>query len=317
MGGKIGVDSAPGRGSTFWFTLRCARAAAPPEAAADAPGAFSSEAPRALEILVAEDNEINRMLVSALLARSGHRIELVGDGRAAVATVARRAWDLVLMDVQMPEMDGVAATRAIRALPPPANAVPIIALTANARPEHRAEYLAAGMNDYLAKPVQPEALEAALARWAPQAAAIAAAPRAGDAATVLSAECPLASLSQSLAPARLREIAGAYIADTEQRLMQLRAYLTRHDLAALGNDAHNLAGTSGNVGATHLAALAQELKAACLAGDERHAAALVDTVAAVAAIAIAALRQRYMGGSTDEDAGAARRSAAQWSGAAP
>ena len=310
MGGKIGVDSAPGRGSTFWFTLRCARAAPQAEAAASTTGAASPETRRALEILVAEDNEINRMLVSALLARLGHRIELVGDGGAAVAAVARRAWDLVLMDVQMPEMDGVAATRAIRALPPPANAVPIIALTANALAEHRAEYLVAGMNDYLTKPIQPDALEAALARWAPQAAAAVEAPRAGEADDVLSAECPLASLTQSLAPAQLREIAGAFIADTEQRLTQLRAHLEQHNLAALGKEAHNLAGTSGNVGAAHLAALAQELKTACLAEDVWGAAALVDRIAAAVAVAIAALRQRYMAGPPPERVGP-RRSAAQ------
>jgi two-component system, sensor histidine kinase len=292
MGGKIGVESAPGRGSTFWFTLRCARAATATGAADGANGPVDGEAPRALDILVAEDNEINRMLVSALLARLGHHIELVGNGRAAVVAVERRAWDLVLMDVQMPEMDGVAATRAIRALPSPANAVPIIALTANALPDHRAEYLAAGMNDYLTKPIQPEALEAALTRWAPQADTAPEAPAASQSDAVLSSECPLASLSRSLPPARLSEIVAAYVSDTEQRLERLRQHVERQDFTALGQEAHNLAGTSGNVGAVQVAALAQEMKQLALAKDAR-AAALVEAIERAAASALSALRQRY------------------------
>jgi two-component system, sensor histidine kinase len=294
MGGKIGVESAPGRGSTFWFTLRCARGAATVEAARGASAPFDTEAPRALDILVAEDNEINRMLVSALLARLGHRIELVGDGRAAVAAVERRAWDLVLMDVQMPEMDGVAATRAIRALSAPANAVPIIALTANALAEHRAEYLAAGMNDYLTKPIQPEALEAALARWTPHTGVAPAMAAASGADNILSDDCPLGSLSRSLPPARLGEIVAAYVSDTEQRLERLRQHAQRQDFTALGQEAHNLAGTSGNVGAMHVAALAQELKQLALAEDAR-AAALVEAIARAAASAVSALRRCYVG----------------------
>jgi two-component system, sensor histidine kinase len=292
MGGTIGVESAPGRGSTFSFTLRCARAATASGAADGASGRVDAEAARALDILVAEDNEINRMLVSALLAHLGHRIELVDDGRAAVAAVERRAWDLVLMDVQMPEMDGVAATRAIRALPPPANAVPIVALTANALAEHRAEYLAAGMNDYLTKPIQPDALEAALARWAPQATTAPEGPALSESDQVLSSECPLASLSRSLPPVRLSEIVAAYVSDTEQRLERLRQHAERQDFTALGQEAHNLAGTSGNVGAVQVAALAREMKQLAHAQDAG-AAALVDVIERAAASALSALRQRY------------------------
>jgi two-component system, sensor histidine kinase len=310
MGGKIGVESAPGRGSTFWFTLRCARGAAAAEAARGASGRVDAEAPRALDILIAEDNEINRMLVSALLARLGHRIELVGNGRAAVAAVERRAWDLVLMDVQMPEMDGVAATRAIRALPAPANAVPIIALTANALAEHRAEYLAAGMTDYLTKPIQPEALEAALARWAPQTGIVPEVPAARGTDDILSDDCPLGSLSRSLPPARLGEIVAAYVIDTEQRLERLRQHVERQDFAALGQEAHNLVGTSGNVGAVRVATLARELKQLALAEDAR-AAALVDAIERAAASAVAALRRRYAGPGDSADPLPLRLSAAQ------
>jgi CheY-like chemotaxis protein len=99
-----------------------------------------------------------------LLSRLGHRVERVRNGREAVAAVQRRRFDLVLMDMEMPEMDGMAATRAIRALADPANVTPIVALTAHAFGGLREELLSAGMNDYLTKPIQAEALAAVLAR---------------------------------------------------------------------------------------------------------------------------------------------------------
>ncbi|HUH86232.1 MAG TPA: ATP-binding protein, partial [Stellaceae bacterium] len=151
MGGAIGVESAPGQGAKFWFTLSCALAqgAAAPTAPEKLRAAQSEDAPHALDLLVAEDNEVNRIVIAAMIKRLGHHLDLVGDGRAALAAVQQHRYDVVLMDVQMPEMDGVAATRAIRALPGPAGRVPIIALTANALAGQREEYLAVGMDDCL------------------------------------------------------------------------------------------------------------------------------------------------------------------------
>jgi two-component system, sensor histidine kinase len=163
MGGTIGVDSALGQGSRFCFTLRCRAAAVPMPIAAPA------EAPtavRPLDILVAEDNRVNQMLIAALLEKLGHRATLVGDGEQAVAAVAQGRFDLVLMDVQMPKLDGVSATKAIRALDGAAARTPVVALTANALPGQRESYIADGMDDYLSKPIQPAALAATLGRWA-------------------------------------------------------------------------------------------------------------------------------------------------------
>lgn len=163
MGGTIDVRSRVGEGSTFWFTVRCGIGAtlpvlAPPLAPEPAPSGD-------IAILVAEDNDIIRTLIAKLLARRGYAADLVCNGKEAVAAVSVRRYDLVLMDMQMPEMDGLTATRAIRDLRGTKGQVPVIALTANALPGQRDLCLAAGMSDFLTKPIQPDALFAAILRW--------------------------------------------------------------------------------------------------------------------------------------------------------
>ncbi|XKH36391.1 response regulator [Azospirillum doebereinerae] len=136
----------------------------PPPPPAPAPPRPVAETPEGLRILVAEDVEMNRMLVVTILKQLGHRVVAVEDGAAAVAAVRRHAFDLILMDVNMPVMDGLAATRAIRAMVPPANATPIVALTANTFPEDVAHCRAAGMTGYVPKPIDRKLLMAEIAR---------------------------------------------------------------------------------------------------------------------------------------------------------
>ncbi len=169
MGGYIGVESASGQGSVFWFTIRCLRsdANALTEDLAPAPGSGQIEIPapaQNLRILAAEDNHVNQMVLSAMLEKSGCQIDMVGNGVEAVAAVMRCHYDLILMDVQMPEMDGVTATAKIRALPSGAKDIPIIAVTANAMLGDREKYLDAGMTDYISKPVSFEKLTEVIAR---------------------------------------------------------------------------------------------------------------------------------------------------------
>ncbi len=162
MGGEIGVQSAPGHGSTFWFT-----ATLPVGSAEVSDGPTSLDAPLApLRILVAEDNRMNQQVALGLLQRQGHQVDLVADGRAAVAAVGARDYDVVLMDVHMPGMDGLEATRQIRQLPGDRGRVPIIALTASVMRDETEHCLAAGMNAQLPKPIDPIALATAVSHHA-------------------------------------------------------------------------------------------------------------------------------------------------------
>jgi PAS domain S-box-containing protein len=164
MDGRIGVTSTLGTGSTFWLELDLpiAEAGSEPTAAADDGPAFAGA-----RVLVVDDVELNRELMMALLSNQGCSVVLASDGAAAVEAVATQPFDLVLMDCQMPVMDGFMATRRIRAAGQPYSTLPIIALTASATPEHLARCEAAGMDGHLTKPLNPGALEAVLRRYAP------------------------------------------------------------------------------------------------------------------------------------------------------
>ena len=168
MAGTIGVQDAPGPqpagspGSLFFFDVQLARAKAPPEPVA-APPPTLPESLQGARILVAEDNPVNQRVVLAMLGKLGVKAELAQNGRLAVEAMAREAFDLILMDCQMPEMDGLEATRQIRARGQ--TQVPILALTANALVGDREACLASGMNDFLTKPIKPQVLKDALQRW--------------------------------------------------------------------------------------------------------------------------------------------------------
>jgi signal transduction histidine kinase/DNA-binding NarL/FixJ family response regulator len=162
MGGAIEIASTPGLGSRFSFTVRCRVGQATAIGGGHA-AAYVAPA-RRLRVLVAEDNAVNQLVTQAMLERFGHDAVIVSNGQEALAAAAGSGFHVVLMDLHMPVMDGLAATRAIRALDGPAAGVPIIALTADAMDGGRDHCLAMGIDDYVTKPVEPRELAAALAR---------------------------------------------------------------------------------------------------------------------------------------------------------
>lgn len=163
MGGRIGVDSTEGAGSTFWFTVVCPEGD-PANIADDTAPTDTACETRALQILVAEDNGVNRIVIRAMLEKAGHDITIVENGLEAVHAVQTGDYDVVLMDIHMPEMDGISATRKIREIDGERGKVPIVALTANAMKGNREEFVGNGMDDYVSKPIDPEELTAALRR---------------------------------------------------------------------------------------------------------------------------------------------------------
>jgi signal transduction histidine kinase/ActR/RegA family two-component response regulator len=165
MGGQIGVESEVGKGSTFFFTVRLAPARSQANVSVEVHALAA--ALNSLRILLAEDNLVNQKLASELLKRDGHSIVVVGDGRAAVTAVRDQAFDLVLMDVQMPAMDGLEATAEIRATEKETGKhLPIVAMTASAMHGDQEKCLEAGMDDYLTKPIDIASLRAVLAKFA-------------------------------------------------------------------------------------------------------------------------------------------------------
>jgi CheY-like chemotaxis protein len=163
MGGRIGFESEPGRGSTFWFELGLPDAL--PAADDASPGAPAGASP-GLSLLVAEDNASNQLVTRMQLARMGHVIDVVANGELALERLRHHRYDAILMDCQMPVLDGYETARRIRAgrVPGLDPAVPIIALTASATAEDRQRCFAAGMTDYVTKPVRPEEVSEALGR---------------------------------------------------------------------------------------------------------------------------------------------------------
>ena len=286
MGGTIGVESRLGHGSTFWFELDFEAAPADVPAAASSPSS-PALATRRLRVLVAEDTPANQVVARAMLERMGHRVQVVGNGEEAVAAVAAGTFDLVLMDVQMPVLDGHEAAARIRALGGEAARTPIVALTAFAQPADREQALAAGMNDHLAKPIRAAALAAAIERNVAPGTAVPGdgQPATGEASDDLDAAA-LAELSESVGSEAFGRLVGRFLQDATQSLGDVDVAAAAGDMRRVRAAAHRLSGLFHQFGAPRAGAAAQALE---LADGDRLASCLAD-LAAHGQAALAALR---------------------------
>lgn len=277
MGGTIGVESEAGRGSVFWFELDLPVTMQP--AIATEPSSPSARN-TGKHLLLAEDVPLNQDLARAILERAGHRVDVVGDGTAAVAAVQASAYDLVLMDVQMPGLDGLSATRQIRRLDGAASRVPIMALTANVLPQQIAEFRAAGMDDHVGKPFRRDALLAVIDRWA-----------IGDdegGGTHTSIDLPVfEDLKQMVGHERMLDLMVMLADELAQRFSPCSNQRAREQVAS---DAHAMVSAASMVGFSSLANLCREVEAACRADDDfepllaKLCARSTETIAEIAAL---------------------------------
>ncbi len=259
MGGAIGFDSRPGEGSTFWFTATFDRAVASPAGAADPFYGAPAPARRGWKrrVLVVEDDAVSREVARAQLQKLGYSASVAAGGEEALAALEHDGCDLVLMDCEMPDMDGFEATRRIRASV--RAAVPIVALTANAMAGDRERCVREGMNDYLAKPLEVRALSEMLAKWLP------AIPGEEAAAAVFSGEALLGRLMGDRQ--LVRRMLTAFLGDVPSQLNHLRRKLAEADAPGARFQAHTLKGAAATAGADALRAVAAEMERAGTAGE--------------------------------------------------
>jgi PAS domain S-box-containing protein len=286
MGGTIAADSREGEGSSFWFTAvfelatpdQKQPASHPRDGRCSALGGTSLEG-RTARILLAEDNTTNRLVTLAQLRKLGCTAIAVTNGAEAVEAVQRGGFDLVLMDCQMPVMDGFEATRSIRCLARPD--IPIIALTAAAMSEDRDRCLSKGMNDYLTKPVELGLLQGLLAKWLPVHGALDTAETpercAGEPSKAIFDVEPLLRRLQGD-----RQLAGiiieGFLQDVPSQLINLRQRLDEADALGARMQAHSLKGSAATVAAEGLHAVALAMERAGAAGQLEYCGELLPLV---------------------------------------
>jgi CheY-like chemotaxis protein len=207
-----------------------------------------------LRILVADDNPVNQQVAAGMLRRGGHTVDIVGDGAAALEAVARTLYDLVLMDIEMPELDGFQATCKIRLLQGPNAAVPIIALTAHAMRGDEARCIEAGMSDYMPKPISRQRLDEAVRTWGRHAA---------SARRVES--CP--TIDQNMLDELLQTMGSdagllfeTFLSDSAVRASAIRTAVAEGDTARLEIELHSLSGAAGTMGLPALVAACEQLR---------------------------------------------------------
>jgi len=269
MGGDITVQSKPGRGSTFVLVLPLARVGPPAPGAA--PGSIDSDGTgRMLKVLVAEDHPVNRLYLEAVLDKLGHQAVFAENGEEAVRAAQKEDFDVVLMDLHMPVMDGFAAARAIRALPLPRGAMPIVALTADAFQDSQDQARQAGMDEMLTKPAHLPQLRELLARYGGRAtpAPALAMPPAPDSGADIVDRAMVAQFQASLSPQKYAALLASFFESHAGTMDRLRTLAAAGDRSGVWGQAHALKGAALSLGLRTVVQQAELLKQA--AADKAH-----------------------------------------------
>ncbi len=302
MNGSVGVNSVEGEGSHFWFKLSLA-------SLLDAPSQEtpvirkSSAAVRKLNILVVDDNATNRIVATRMLESEGHEIATANNGREALEAASSTRYDAIFMDISMPEMDGIEATARIRELPEPFRSVRIVALTANAIAGDRERFLAAGMNDYLTKPIRRADIEKHLAlivdaRSSEESAPAPTQPLAaagGEELAALLDVSELESLAAATSPEVVPVVVEEYLRELSGRLEQALAAMRSKNFDDLKKVTHAIAGASASTGAQRLREIAKGIELDCIAGNRERALEHANNLPGVISMTEAAFRKHLAG----------------------
>ncbi len=306
MEGKVGVESTPDRGSTFWFTVPFFKAEQPdatapaqePEAAPQVPAPRPAQRPNTARILIAEDDEVNRRVAVRFLEDLGYSVEVAKNGAEAILAVGADHFDAILMDCQMPGVDGFEATHRIRAAET-TRRIPIVALTASALKGDRERCLEAGMDDYISKPVDFELLRRTLERLTgpPSVAALSDGeprptvrgpePRVDPAAIVYMRE-----IESHGTPGFLAQTIDLFFETADEKIAEMKAALARHDAVRISQLAHGFKGSCGPLGLTRLARIAGDVEGAARAGSDGLEELMAEVDAELAEVRVELERER-------------------------
>ena len=286
MGGSIGVESVQGKGSTLWFIIPFLKQPTDAQHAEFVPDSGAVPKPeqskpgKRLRILVAEDNMANQMVILGILEKMGHIANAVADGSEAVKALETIPYDLVLMDIQMPEMDGFEASAVIRDATSRVrdHTIPILALTAHTMPEDREKCLAAGMNGYITKPVNTKSIADAIANIS---LSISATVHQDKNKKIQTSEPIVVFDSKAFADrlsgdgALIREVVNVFLEETPKSMRALDKFIKQRQKDDAARWAHTIKGSAANVGGNQFRAVAARIETACNSADWREAEVLI------------------------------------------